>query len=217
MILLALDTASSATCAALVDDDRPLGWICLPMERGHQERLAGVVDRLMQEAGLKFAALERIGVTVGPGSFTGLRVGLAFAKGLALALRLDCAGVSVLEALAASGPPSDRVAAAIDAHRGQVYLQGFHGARPAFPPEALSLAEAAERLERTGPWDRVTGSAAGLVGGVGSASIDERSFADPLQVARLAAAVTTPVARPEPLYLRRPDARTLAERAAARA
>ena len=72
------------------------------MHRGHQERLAPLVAEAMAQAGAAFPDLDRIGVTVGPGSFTGLRVGLAFAKGLAIALGIPCVGVGVLDALAAT-------------------------------------------------------------------------------------------------------------------
>jgi tRNA threonylcarbamoyladenosine biosynthesis protein TsaB len=73
-----------------------------PMTRGHQERIAVLAREVMAEAGMKFVDLTRIAVTVGPGSFTGLRVGLSFAKGLATALSIPCVGVNTLEALAAS-------------------------------------------------------------------------------------------------------------------
>ena len=78
---------------------------------------------VMARAGLAFADLDRIAATVGPGSFTGLRVGVAFAKGLALALGKPTVGIGTLEALAAQAP--GLVFPAIDARRGQLYLQAF--------------------------------------------------------------------------------------------
>ena len=102
MLTLALDTCLAACSAALDRDGQTVGWISEPMARGHQERLAPMVRDLMADCGVAFGDLDRIGVTVGPGSFTGLRVGLAFAKGLALALNRPCVGVGALEALAAS-------------------------------------------------------------------------------------------------------------------
>ena len=74
------------------------------MVKGHQERLASMVNEVMGQSGLRFEDLDRIGVTVGPGSFTGLRVGVAFAKGLAAALGKPCVGVETLEALVAEEP-----------------------------------------------------------------------------------------------------------------
>ncbi len=118
MIVLGLDTAVGACSVAVLADDEPLAALSEPMLRGHQERLALMVQEAMDQAGLAFKALDRIGVTVGPGSFTGLRVGLAFAKGLGLALARPVVGVGTLDALAASEPGADLTVAAIDARRG---------------------------------------------------------------------------------------------------
>src|SRR5277367_540029 len=127
-------------------DGETLGALTEPTARGHQERLAPMTRDLMARAGLNFAALDRIGVTVGPGSFTGLRVGLAFAKGLAFALGQPCVGVGTLEALAASLGADGPTAAVIDAGRGRVYLQLFEGRAWLSGPDILPLANAAARL-----------------------------------------------------------------------
>ena len=87
-----------------------------------------MVRDMMRDAGAAFGELDRIGVTIGPGSFTGLRVGLAFGKGLALALDRPCVGVGTLEALAGSVEIDGVKAAVIDAGRGNLYLQIFEGA-----------------------------------------------------------------------------------------
>ena len=102
MIILALDTCLSACSTALLRDDVVLARRVEVMARGHQERLAGLVAETLAEAGLAFRDLNRIAVTVGPGSFTGLRVGLAFAKGLGSALGLPVIGIGTLEAMAAA-------------------------------------------------------------------------------------------------------------------
>ena len=104
MIVLAIDTCLFACSVAVVNDGRVLARRVEPMSRGHQERLAPLVQEAMAEAGLGFDKLDRIGVTVGPGSFTGLRVGLAFAKGLASALSIPAVGIGALEALADTEP-----------------------------------------------------------------------------------------------------------------
>ncbi len=214
MIVLALDTALAATSVAVLDGEKVLATRSEPMERGHQERLAGIVRDTMDEAKIDFEALDRIGVTVGPGSFTGLRVGLAFAKGLALALDIPCIGVGTLEALAASVRAVGPVVAAIDARRGQVYLQIFRNGAALTAPEALTIENAKARL------DQVGAGASTLVGSGGPLLRSEDTlinvyFADPVALARLAANVLEPIARPAPLYLRAPDAKTIAERAAA--
>ena len=125
MIVLSLDTALAACSVAVTRDGDVLAALSEPMHRGHQERLAPMVEEAMRAAGLPFTAIDRIGVTVGPGSFTGLRVGLAFAKGLGLALDRPCVGIGTLEALAASDPGPGLTVAVIDARRGQLYLQAF--------------------------------------------------------------------------------------------
>ncbi|WP_293677806.1 tRNA (adenosine(37)-N6)-threonylcarbamoyltransferase complex dimerization subunit type 1 TsaB, partial [uncultured Phenylobacterium sp.] len=123
MIVLGLDTCLSACSVAVLDGDRVLAHASEVMARGHQERLAPMAQAVMAKAALPFSALQRVGATVGPGSFTGLRVGVAFAKGLGSALSIPVVGVGTLEALAAEG--SGLVAAVIDARRDQVYLQVF--------------------------------------------------------------------------------------------
>ena len=124
-MILALDTCLGACSVAILDGDRVLAARTEPMTRGHQERIGVLAREVALEAGVKFSDLTRIAVTVGPGSFTGLRVGLAFAKGLATALSIPCVGVSTLEALAFGTPGF--VAAVLDARMSQVYLQIFDG------------------------------------------------------------------------------------------
>jgi tRNA threonylcarbamoyladenosine biosynthesis protein TsaB len=204
VIVLALDTALPACSVAIVDGERVLARLSEPMSKGHQERLAPMVQEAMAQAGLQFAVLERIGVTLGPGSFTGLRVGLAFAKGLALALNIPCVGFGSLEALAASIGGDSRTAAVIDAKRGQVYLQLFEQGAPLAAPEALELAEAVQRLAGV---RRLVGSGAPLLHPFAPfAQIIDITAADPVAVTRLAAAARELVP-PQPIYLRAPDAR----------
>src|ERR1700744_2624959 len=100
MIVLGLDTCLNACSVAVLDGERVVASAREGMARGHQERLAPMARDVMAKAGIGFPALDRIAATVGPGSFTGLRVGVAFAKGLALALDRPTAGVGTLEALA---------------------------------------------------------------------------------------------------------------------
>ena len=218
MIVLALDTALDACSVAVLDREQVLARRVEPMARGHQERLAPLVAEAMGEAGVAFAALERVAVTVGPGSFTGLRVGLAFAKALALALDIPCVGVGTLEALIASRPEAgaaQRAAAVLDARRGHVYLQAFAQGVALTAPANLPIAVARAELEALGFDDHAprVGSGAHLLAGDGTPQAD---LIDPVTLARLAAARLRPDARPAPLYLRAPDAKTIAERLAER-
>jgi tRNA threonylcarbamoyladenosine biosynthesis protein TsaB len=179
------------------------------MARGHQERLAPMARDVMAEAGLAFDALDRIAVTVGPGSFTGLRVGIAFAKGLALALDRPAVGVGTLEALAAQA--SGLVFPAIDARRGQLYLQAFDGGAALMAPDALTAEVAAARiaeLSQGRPFTLVGSGAALLADFAPSATVVAAEGADARDVARLAAGrAGGPL---KPLYLRAPDAKLLA-------
>jgi tRNA threonylcarbamoyladenosine biosynthesis protein TsaB len=207
MIVLGLDTALAACSVAVTRDGEVLAAMSEPMLRGHQERLAPMAQEAMAAAGLPFSALDRIGVTVGPGSFTGLRVGLAFAKGLGLALGKPCVGAGTLEALAASEPGPGLTATVIDAKRGQVYLQAFDGGAAVMAPDVLPVAIAAARLAelwRGGPL-RLVGPGATLLAGIApEVMVIERAAPDPAAVCALAASRTTPA---RPLYLRAPDAK----------
>jgi tRNA threonylcarbamoyladenosine biosynthesis protein TsaB len=209
MIVLALDTALGACSAAVARSGAGLAALSEPMERGHQERLGGLVREVVAASGISFADIDRIGATVGPGSFTGLRVGLAFAKGLALALGRPCVGVGTLEALAASEPGGGVSAAVIDARRGQIYLQLFDGAAPLMAPDLLPLEQAAARLAelwRGGPL-RLIGPGAGLLADLApEAEVHVRAAPDPAAVCRLAQARPAG-AGARPLYLRAPDAK----------
>ncbi|MBV9511151.1 MAG: tRNA (adenosine(37)-N6)-threonylcarbamoyltransferase complex dimerization subunit type 1 TsaB [Caulobacteraceae bacterium] len=209
-MVLALDTCLDACSAAVLRDETVLAVLSEPMARGHQEALAPMVQAVMAEAGLGFDALDRIAVTTGPGSFTGLRVGLAFAKGLALATAKPAVGVGVLEALARSAAPSGFTAAAVDAKRGQVYLQVFIDGAPAMAPDALDLPTAAARLAElwTGAPAVLIGSGAPLLADVLPKSrVRARTAPDPLAIAAAGVAARAPFPPLRPLYLRAPDAR----------
>ncbi|MGZ5948394.1 MAG: tRNA (adenosine(37)-N6)-threonylcarbamoyltransferase complex dimerization subunit type 1 TsaB [Caulobacteraceae bacterium] len=205
-MVLGLDTCLSSCSVAVLDGERVLASAREVMARGHQERLAPMAQAVMAEAGLSFDKLDRIAVTVGPGSFTGLRVGIAFAKGLALALGKPAVGIGTLEALAADA--EGLVFPAIDARRGQLYLQAFENERPLMAPDALAAETAAARIAELSmgrPFTLVGSGAPLLAGLMPSARIVAAEGADARHVARLAAARTP--APLKPLYLRAPDAK----------
>ena len=212
MIVLALDACLDACSVAVVADGQALVEMSEPMRRGHQERLAVMVEAVMANAGRGFADLDRIGVTVGPGSFTGLRVGLAFAKGLGLALDRPVVGVGVLEALAQDAGDGF-VASVIDARRGQVYMQAFDAALALMAPDVLPASTAAARLVElwSGGPATLTGPGCALLAGVlPGAVLIEHAAPNPRIVALLAAQARPPFPPPRPLYLRAPDARLAA-------
>ncbi|HWX83558.1 MAG TPA: tRNA (adenosine(37)-N6)-threonylcarbamoyltransferase complex dimerization subunit type 1 TsaB, partial [Xanthobacteraceae bacterium] len=120
MLILAIDTALGACAACVLDTgaDRLIARESLAMKRGHAEALMPMIARVMEQSGLSFSALDRIAVTTGPGSFTGLRVGLSAARGIALAAGRPAVGVTTLTAYAApvvSEHGEHPVIAAIDA------------------------------------------------------------------------------------------------------
>lgn len=206
MIVLALDTALGACSAAVVDADRTAAVRSEPMTRGHQERLAPLVAEVMAEAGLGFGRLDRVAVTRGPGSFTGLRVGLAFARTLALALDVPCLGAGTLEALALG--TEGRAAAVVPAPQERLYVQRFQDGRPIAPPELAAL----EAVDLAGVRLIVGPGAERLHALASWIAVELRPWPDPVALARWALAAPEPAGPPDPLYLRPPDARTLVER-----
>ena len=131
MLILAFDTATDVAASALVDDGEVLG------ERWSQAvTVLEDVDALLRQAGARPSDLGALAVGIGPGSFTGTRIGLSVARGLGLALDLPVAGVSTLAALAAGAPGTVPL---IDARRGEVFVRGPGDAPVALPPAGLRL------------------------------------------------------------------------------
>jgi tRNA threonylcarbamoyladenosine biosynthesis protein TsaB len=180
-----------------------------PMERGHQERLAPMAAEVMAEAGLAFADLGKLAVTIGPGSFTGLRVGLAFAKGLHLATGAPLAGIGTLAALAASGEGVR--AGVIDARREVVYVQVFDDDAALMDAAALPVPEAILTLARLAPGRlRLIGNGATLLAhGLPHAIVEVRPAPNLAALGRLATAAA-PEPDVRPLYLRAVDAKPMA-------
>ena len=216
MTVMVLDTAQGLCTVALGQGGQVIASRSEPMTRGHQERLPVLVETVLAEAGLEASALSAVAATRGPGSFTGLRVGLAFAQGLAAATGATGLGLSSLEALAVQAVLADPdgaspIAAVMDARRGQVYLALWGGPEgrlpgpPIQPPTALGLADAEALLARHRP--RAIGSGAALVEG-GVAEVHVVDGPDPAALVHLATALAdgSSATGLEPLYLRAPDA-----------
>src|SRR5271155_806303 len=167
MRLIAIDTALAA-CSAAVLDTAYGGIVAsesLPMVRGHAEALMPLIARVMKQSGMAFADLDRVVGTAGPGSFTGLRVGIAAPRGLGAATGLEVAGVTTLSAYAAPYLGADEISpvvAAIDARHRHVYLQVFGpGGRTLVAARLAPLAEAVRAASETST--RIVGSAAQAV------------------------------------------------------
>src|SRR5208282_6218058 len=164
MRVLAIDTALAACSAAILDTKQGgiIASASLPMVRGHAEALIPLLARLLDEARMLLRNFDRVVVTTGPGSFTGLRVGISAARGIALAAGKPAVGLSTLLAYAAPHLADDEtipVVAAIDARHQHVYLQVFGpGGRTVIAPRLAPLSEAV-RAAAEAP-ARLVGSAA---------------------------------------------------------
>lgn len=209
MKLLAIDTAGVDCSAAVYDalQHRLLGLVSERIGKGHAERLMDMVSEALLQAGLSLDAMERVAVTIGPGSFTGIRVGVAAARGFALALGVEAVGVSTLQTLAAAHLARDSsrpVIAAMDAKRSEIYAQGFstEGAS-LFDACSISLDELRELVARHGAY--VTGSAVALLDGADKSEEPDRF--DIAVVAKLGALANPGRDIAKPLYLRGPDAK----------
>jgi len=214
MRLLAMDTATNACSAALWEDGKILARRFEPMSRGQAERLVPLVEEVLEEAETDWGGLDALAVTIGPGAFTGLRIGLSTARGFALAAGKPLIGVTTLDAVAHSVPESERedrnVLVALDAKRADVYAQLFD---PSLKPISEPVAILPEKLPS------LTGDAPLILAGdyaeaVKSVFGDQATVAtgdglpDAAVVADLAAAKGIPkdAMPPAPLYIRPPDA-----------
>ncbi len=222
MHMLAFDTALTACSAAVVAADpdgtcRVLASHYEPRARGHAEVLAPIIEAVMAEAGLGFDGLDRIAVTTGPGSFTGVRIGIAMARGLRLAAGLPIVTLTTLEAIAANvakpdGSGSAAIVAAIDARRGEVYVQAFGpGLEPRDEPRVAAVEDAAAGLPAgpvvlAGTGARLVGAAAGHRSDLTVAAAD-RDLPRAAVFAAAAARRLPDALPPLPLYLRTPDAK----------
>jgi tRNA threonylcarbamoyl adenosine modification protein YeaZ len=216
MRVLAIDTALEACSVAVLDTAQPQRAVheSQPMVRGHAEALMPMVARVLDRAELDADRLDRIAVTVGPGSFTGLRVGIAAARGIALAAGKPAVGLTTLAAFAAPLIAADDtvpVVSAIDARHGHVYLQVFGaGGLTLVKPQLASVAGALEAAHGTAP--RLIGTAAEMLARAWPhdaplpVSVGAERAPDIQWVARLGAAAPAGSAPPKPLYLRAPDA-----------
>ncbi len=211
MKLLAVDTALGGCSVALLEDGAVRAHVFEAMDRGHAERLAPMVDQVMGRAGEVFAALDRLAVTTGPGTFTGQRVGLAFMRGLRLALKIPLHGVTTLDAIAAAAmaqTQQETCAVLHDARRAEAYLLLKRGPVVVQEPVVLPFADAVSRVRVFGPCALAGTGAAQAREALGPEFVlSDMRQPDALWVARLALGQPVPEAAPGPLYLRPPDAK----------
>jgi tRNA threonylcarbamoyladenosine biosynthesis protein TsaB len=217
MLILAIDTALDACAAGVLDTEagRLIAQESQAMKRGHAEALMPLIARVIEASGIGFAALDRIAVTTGPGSFTGLRVGLSAARGIALAANKPVVGLPTLTAYAAPlvSPNGEHpIISAIDARHDHVYLQAVSGNGSSLIRPRLASVEEALDAGRFGA-PRLVGNAAKILADRWPAQalppfeVDPQPAPDIAWIAWLGAAVSPNTAPARPFYLRAPDAK----------
>jgi tRNA threonylcarbamoyl adenosine modification protein YeaZ len=215
MNLLAID-CSASLCAACIYDaqaDKELGRAVLDLGKGHAEQLMTVVGHALKEAGIAFPDLGAVAVSVGPGSFTGVRVGVSAARGFALALKIPAIGVTTLEGLAAEARDkfgTRNVLSALDGGRGEIQAAVYDGlGGTLYAPAVIALSQAAELAMEFSPV--LAGTATKLIAdAVPSHAFDIgplSATADIAVYARVAAKKGAGGEKPAPVYMREPDAK----------
>jgi tRNA threonylcarbamoyladenosine biosynthesis protein TsaB len=217
MLILAIDTALDACAAAVLDTDasKIIAQESQAMKRGHAEALMPLIARVMKASGIAFTSLDRVAVTTGPGSFTGLRVGLSAARGIALAADKPVVGLTTLTAYAAPfvGEHSAHpIISAIDARHDHVYFQVVSGdGGSLIKPKVAPIEEALEASRFGAP--HLVGNAARILADRWPSDaptpvrVDVQPAPDITWVAWLGAAVNPETAPARPYYLRAPDAK----------
>jgi tRNA threonylcarbamoyladenosine biosynthesis protein TsaB len=217
MLILAIDTALDACAAAVLDTtaNKILAHESQAMKRGHAEALMPLIARVMKNSGIAFTSLDRIAATAGPGSFTGLRVGLSAARGIALAANKPVVGLTTLTAYAApvvSENGEHPIIAAIDARHDHVYFQAVSGdGSSLIKPKVAPIAEVLEASRFGAP--HLVGNAAKILADRWPSDAPPPFKVEPLPapdigwVAWLGAAVSPESSPARPYYLRAPDAK----------
>lgn len=215
MKILAIDTAASICAAAVYDTDSAtvLAAISEDIGKGHAEVLMDYIARVLVEADTDMAAIDRIAVNIGPGSFTGVRIGVSTARGFALALNKPAIGITAFEAIAAdtevdfAGRP---VLVLLDAHRGEIYAQSFDATGKALAkPVVLSRDEA---IALGAAQDEATVLAGSATPSINEALENRFALGAPKASGNIAtyahlAAIGEAGEAPKPLYMRGPDAK----------
>jgi tRNA threonylcarbamoyl adenosine modification protein YeaZ len=227
MRILAIDTALSAVSVCVLDagERSAVASEVVAMEKGHAEALLPMVARVMARTDRGFSSIGRVAVTVGPGSFTGIRIGIAAARGIALARGIAAVGVSTLSALASPHLADEFdgiVASVVNAKRDHVYFSAYGpGGRVLTSPRLLPIRDACRLL--SGGRVRLVGSGANLLRdealqcGGNVAFVDNAEFPDIMAVARLGLIADPADAPAYPIYLKAPDAKLGVGRAIPRA
>jgi len=214
MITLAFDTAMNAGSVAVADDEAVLAHLVEPNSRSLAERLVPMVEEALAIAGQSYQTIDRMGVTVGPGTFTGMRIGMAAARAMALAAEKPLIGATTLEVIAQQAADEylaeNTINVCFDARRGEVYLQTFvrqdGELLPKRAPVLCSVDAAATEMSAAS--GLLVGSGAPLMGTpLGLLIAPGFEVIGALTLAQLVGRRPVPEHMPDPLYLRAPDAK----------
>ncbi len=221
MVLLAIDTSEQSCSVALLDGDIVIDECSEHLGRGHAERLLPMIAERLASTNLTYADLHRIAVTTGPGTFTGLRIGLSVARGLALQAGIPCIGLTGLQVLAAQAleqsSDDEIIHAMITGRGGQAFLQSFKGRRenglpaPIAAPKGLDADIIAATIDATP--GVLVGSGVSLLrekslisGKRGTTRLTSDVISAPM-LGQLAASLPADEFPPEPTYFRAADAK----------
>ena len=148
-MLLAIDTSTARLGLALYDGAQVNGELTWTSSARHTQELAPAVSGLLERVGVQISAIQCLGVAIGPGSFTSLRVGLAFVKGMALARRIPIVGIPTLDVTAASVPVGERrLAAVLQAGRGKLAVVWYRPGESGWIAEGVAVVATAEEIEQ---------------------------------------------------------------------
>jgi tRNA threonylcarbamoyladenosine biosynthesis protein TsaB len=198
-LILAFDTSAAHCAAALLSGDRLLALRCESMDKGQAERLIPLLEEVLAEGSVTWSELSALAVGTGPGNFTGVRIAVAAARGLALSLNIPALGVTALEARAFGLPRP--LAVVEDARRGEVYLQEFA------PDAGQARVTTVAALSSECDLDRFAGSAAEAAAMATGGTALPQPIPLAEAIARIAATrLDAPQPRPAPFYLRGADA-----------
>lgn len=211
MLLIAIDTSATICAVGVANPAKPPVLITRDIGRGHAEALPGLLDQAMAEAGLAWAEIERVAVTVGPGSFTGVRIGIAAARGLGLVIGCPVVGVTTL---AVHAEAARKIAGAVpilalmpargDDLYGQFFAaDGTEQTPPEIAPTAAFATQVTDGVRLAGPG---APAAARLVAAGDGLIVHADPAPDIAALLRLGAAARQPETPPKPVYLRPPDA-----------
>ncbi|WP_455474278.1 tRNA (adenosine(37)-N6)-threonylcarbamoyltransferase complex dimerization subunit type 1 TsaB [Bartonella sp. B30(2025)] len=216
MLILAIDTASIYCAVALVHHKSVIARISERMNKGHAEKLIGQIMQVTDQANITLNQIDRIAINIGPGSFTGVRVGVATTRALALALKIPAVGISSLEALAAQvndKNTTSAIAVVMDAGRNMFYHQNFNAdLTPLGTPKLNTIENIIEDLPQKA---KLTGPAANIIAlhiknnKVNKKILLDLTFCEAADIVSYAnlAADKEPQGLPRPLYLRSADAK----------